>query len=96
MVWRLSAVKEKDVIDVCTGVRLGWFSDLEGDGGRIVAVWVSPKLFGGGRGAVRVPWEDVVCLGPDAILVRGPFPSRESPSCEGGKSGKGFLGRLGL
>ena len=77
MVFSLSSLRERDVIDVCGGKRIGWLTDLEIDGtcGKILALRVSagwPALFGGGKGSRRIPWGDIVCLGEDAILVRVP------------------------
>ena len=68
---KYSELREKDVIDVCGGRRVGYLCDLafEADCGRITAIYVSTRIFGGG-GSVCIPWEEIVCIGEDAILVK--------------------------
>ena len=68
-----SNLRELDVINVCDGRRLGWLCDFEVDGscGKICAVFVSERYFSicGQKNPLRIPWEKVVCIGEDAILV---------------------------
>ena len=73
MLLNTSKLRELDVINVCDGRRLGWMCDFEVDGscGRICAVFVSEKYFSicGQKNPLRIPWERVVCIGEDAVLV---------------------------
>ena len=79
-----SELREKDVINTCGGRRLGYICDyqIETDCGKICAVYVSvqPMMFGlfCCKNALRIAWEDIVCIGEDAVLVRLP----ESCCCE--------------
>ncbi len=64
MVFSLSSLRERDVIDVCTGKRIGTLGDLEIDGtsGKILAIRVTSgwsALFGGGKEGRRIPWSDI-------------------------------------
>ncbi len=70
-----SALREKEVINLCDGRRLGYVCDLALDlgCGRVTAIVVpgEASLFGFGRtGAITVPWEKIETIGEDAILVR--------------------------
>lgn len=73
MIINCSALKELDVINVCDGRRLGWLCDFEVDGscGKICAVFVSEKYFSlcASKNPLRIPWEKIVCIGEDAVLV---------------------------
>jgi len=68
-------LRRKEVINVCDGMRLGNVSDIEFDRGtgRILRLIVSgePCYFGifGKSGRVIVPWECIVKMGDDIILV---------------------------
>ena len=69
-----SELREKDVIDVCTGKRVGFVDDLvlDTDCGRVVELSVSPHYFTlTQKAAARVPWSEIVCVGEDAVLVKG-------------------------
>ena len=72
MTVRWSEMRDKDVIRVEDGRRLGFLTDLalDPDCGKITAVCVSRSTWGGEKNSVCVPWCDVVCVGEDAILVR--------------------------
>ncbi len=69
------AFRKKEVINVCDGMRLGNVTDLEFDTrtGRICSVTVSgePCYFGliGRSDKVVVPWECIVKIGDDIVLV---------------------------
>ena len=68
-------LREKDVINLCDGVRLGCPTDFELDVscGRLVSVVVAcdDSLFGfGKRDEIIIPWDKIKCIGEDAILVR--------------------------
>lgn len=77
---KLSALRERDIVNVVDGRRMGILGDLEIDAesGRIAAVVVpgASKLFGllGSEGDYRIPWADIVTIGPDVILVRHVAP----------------------
>ena len=68
-------LREKEVINLCDGVRLGCPSDFEFNtcDGRITAIVISRS--GGFLGLGRcndliIPWNRIECIGEDAILVR--------------------------
>ncbi|KGX93251.1 hypothetical protein N781_12645 [Pontibacillus halophilus JSM 076056 = DSM 19796] len=72
----ISELQMKEIISVETGQRLGHLSDLEVDveRGRILALIVSAKgkmmgLFGKEEEIV-IPWETIVTIGEDVILVK--------------------------
>lgn len=73
---KISEFQTKDVINVMDGRRLGQLGDLEVDleYGRIEAITVPAAgvfkgWFGGGSELV-IPWEHIVKIGTDVILVR--------------------------
>ena len=76
MIISASELREKDVINTCGGRRLGFICDYQIDTecGKITAIFVTEQLFGmfGGRNAVKIPWEKVVCIGADTVLVEMP------------------------
>lgn len=68
-------LRDKEVVNICDGVRLGYPSDFEFDtqDGRISALIVPRSggffsLFQGD--AIMIPWHRIECIGSDAILVR--------------------------
>lgn len=70
-----SELRYKEVIDIRTGFRLGYISDaeVEGETGRISSL-IAPgraKFFGllGREDDVLLPWESIVRIGSDIILV---------------------------
>ncbi len=73
--YKLSDLRDRDVINIYDGRRLGVIIDVDVDPdcGRIVSL-ICPGggrffgLFGGGKDYV-IPWERVVRIGPDVILV---------------------------
>lgn len=73
---RLSALRERDIVCVADGRRLGTVGDLEIDAesGRVAALLLpgAARLFGllGSEGELRIPWADIVRIGSDVILVR--------------------------
>ncbi len=66
-------IREKDVINVCNGRRLGYVTDLEidSDCGKIAAIYVCERYFSvvGGRNQIKICWNDIKCIGGDTILV---------------------------
>ncbi|MBQ4297331.1 MAG: YlmC/YmxH family sporulation protein [Clostridia bacterium] len=82
----LSQLREKEVINVCDGRRLGQVCDLEfdTDSGRITALMIgAPKgFFGWGKEeTVVVPWQQIQRIGADIILVDAGeiCPCRDDP-----------------
>ncbi len=76
MIIRLNKLKEKEVINVCNGKKLGCIIDVEIDvnTGRILRI-ILPKggkclSFTGGKGVLFIPWQNIERIGDDAILVR--------------------------
>lgn len=72
---KLSDLRDRDVINIADGRRLGFISDVDVDpasgqvrsficpgGGRVLG------LFGGGKDHV-IQWHQVIKIGPDVILV---------------------------
>ncbi|MBP1156268.1 MULTISPECIES: YlmC/YmxH family sporulation protein [unclassified Paenibacillus] len=73
---KLSDFQMKDVINIVDGKKLGQISDLELDlwHGRIEAIVVpnGTRFFGllGGGTDVIIPWENIVKIGLDVVLVK--------------------------
>ena len=80
----IGELKNKEVINLCDGKRMGFVCDVEIDldSGCVVAILVPPegKLFTLGRCAPdRILWCDIERIGDDVILVR----ARPHIVCEG-------------
>ncbi len=80
-------IREKDVINVCDGRRLGYVTDLEidTDCGKITAIYVCERYFSvvGGKNQIKICWGDIKCIGGDTILVDiGKSGSCSSCSCD--------------
>ncbi|MBR6594537.1 MAG: YlmC/YmxH family sporulation protein [Clostridia bacterium] len=76
MTVRYSKLKDKEVINVCNGTRLGYIADIEIDlnSGRILRILV-PKSgkclsFTSAKHPIIIPWQNIERIGDDAILVR--------------------------
>ena len=87
MIGYFSDLRYKEVIDVHSGLRLGYVCDAELDHkeGRLTAL-ITPgrtKLFGlmGREDDYVLPWECIVRLGSDILLVelQGECPRRKRP-----------------
>jgi len=68
-------LREKEVINLCDGERLGYVLDFEIDicDARIKSLIIPAEigLFGFARGeALVIPWEKIECIGEDTILVK--------------------------
>ena len=68
-------IREKEIINLCDGMRLGYATDFEINvcDARIVALIVpqSGGLFGLPKGdGLVIPWERIECIGEDTILVK--------------------------
>lgn len=71
----LCELKNKEVVNVCDGKRLGFVSDIEIDleCGRVISLIMpsEAKLFSLSKcPTLRVLWCDIECIGDDVILVR--------------------------
>ncbi|MDD4797472.1 MAG: YlmC/YmxH family sporulation protein [Eubacteriales bacterium] len=70
-----SDIRKKEVIDITNGRRLGLISDMNfSPDGRISSISVpGPFSFAGlihpGRGDISIPWDRIVKIGEDVILV---------------------------
>ncbi len=75
---KLSELRERDIVEVVSGRRLGTVADLEIDAetGAVAALIVpgAPRFLGlfGVADGCRIPWTDLVTIGEDVILVRVP------------------------
>ena len=78
---KMSELRQRDIVDVGTGRRVGEVGDLEIDieSGRVLALLVpgGARLLGllGAEAEQRIPWTDIVTIGQDVILVRGAPPA---------------------
>ena len=68
-------LRDKEVINLCDGAKMGCPTDFEFDAcdGRITALIVSGQggfLGFGSSNDVVIPWCKIECIGEDAILVR--------------------------
>lgn len=85
----LSELKNKEVVNIMDGCRLGYVSDVEIDldCGRVVSLIVPSevKLFSFGKCAtIRILWCDIEKIGADIILVRcvEAIPPRCKEKCD--------------
>ncbi|OUN01284.1 MAG: YlmC/YmxH family sporulation protein [Paenibacillaceae bacterium ZCTH02-B3] len=73
---KISDFQTKDVINIVDGKKLGQIGDLELDlrHGRIEAIVIPApgRFFGliGGGSDVVIPWQNIVKIGEDVVLVR--------------------------
>ncbi len=78
-------LRDKEVINLCDGTRLGCPSDFEINScdGKITALVIAGQggfLGFGQSGDLIIPWSKIECIGEDAILVRinaGECPIRD-------------------
>ncbi|MBS4023686.1 MAG: YlmC/YmxH family sporulation protein [Dethiobacter sp.] len=77
---KVSDLRNRDVVNIVDGKRLGTICDLDLDleSGRVTAIIVPGSvrifsLFGGGRDYI-IPWDNIVKIGVDTILVDLPGP----------------------
>ncbi|OQB14158.1 MAG: PRC-barrel domain protein [Firmicutes bacterium ADurb.Bin193] len=71
---RFQSLRNKEVIDICEGERLGFVCDVEIDicNGRIVAIVVPGRRgfgFFGKHEEVVIPWRNICKIGDDIIIV---------------------------
>ncbi len=72
---KISEFRQKEVVDIETGKRLGYICDMEIDEetGRVISVTVpSGKLFASvmKNSDKIIPWEKIIKLGEDMVLVK--------------------------
>lgn len=79
-------LREKDVINMCDGKNLGCVDELEIDPecGRVTAIIVSPEslkcmLFS--KNKLRIPWDKIIRIGCDTILVDAPQEQNKGNEC---------------
>ena len=68
-------LREKEIINLCDGMRLGYTDDFEFDltDGRLIALLLIDR-----RGIInwnkcdvlRIPWDKIECIGEDAVLIK--------------------------
>lgn len=78
-------LREKDVVDVVNGEKLGRICDIDIDlaCAQVIALWLPGKarFFGlfGREEDIMIPWKDITLIGEDVILVtRPPLPPGKS------------------
>ena len=73
MLYTFKEIGCKDVVNLCDGKFLGHISDLEMDCdcGRITAIYIgiAGGFWSSEKEEVRIPWENIRCIGEDAVLV---------------------------
>ncbi len=74
MVCSTARLRDKDVVNICTGEKLGCISEfeIETDCGKVTAIIVIPEKLTSlvfSRNLIRIPWECVKIIGKDAVLV---------------------------
>ena len=73
-------MRNKEVISVCDGTKLGWVCDVEIDTHSAnltaIVIYGRPKFFGilGREEDMVIPWEKVRLIGDDTVLVDCPQP----------------------
>ena len=68
-------LREKEVINLCDGERLGYVTDFEIEicEARVIALVIPAEigLFGCPKGeSLVIPWDKIECIGEDTILVK--------------------------
>lgn len=87
MTCRMDTLRDKEVINVKDGGRIGFVSDVELDTKEArlsaVVVYGRLRLFGllGREADFVIPWGDIVLIGEDTVLVRYEPPA--SAQCPG-------------
>lgn len=88
----INDLKDKEVINICDGKRLGYINDVEIDlcNGCVLSIVVlfDCRIFGFGKcEELYIPWDKIGCFGKDAVLVNLDASIYQKLSCEK-KSGK--------
>lgn len=87
-------LREKDVINLCSGSRLGYIGEIEFDScnGQICSLILcrTGGLFGFSKDApLIIPWSRIECIGEDAVLVRISEQELDSLCCEKKRTARG-------
>ena len=76
MICTLTALRSKEVIEMKTGLRLGYVDDIEldTDTGQVISLMIfgRPRAFGlmGREGDIIIKCPDIALIGEDTILVK--------------------------
>lgn len=79
-------LREKEIINLCDGARLGYADDFEFDlcDGKITALILCGERglwgFGVKGGDLLIPWNKIECVGEETILVR--LDLTQQPYCD--------------
>lgn len=79
-------MRDKEVINVCDGKRLGYIYDVEinVETGCVIAIVVlfDCRVFGFGKcEELVIPWDHIACFGADAVLVNVGLDIYEKLGC---------------
>lgn len=73
MIINASELREREVVNICDGKRLGYVCDFQinTENGKICAIYVADHsiIFSGQRNLLRIEWDKISCIGEDTILV---------------------------
>ena len=88
----INDLKDKEVINICDGKRLGYINDVEIDlcAGCVLAIvvlfdWEDEKYMiipAGKCEELVIPWDRIGCFGKDAVLVNVDVAVYEKLGCE--------------
>ena len=85
--YSVNDLKDKEVINICDGKRLGYINICAGCVIAIVVLF-DCRIFGFGKcEELVIPWDKIGCFGKDAVLVNVDVSVYEKLGCEK-KSGK--------
>ena len=78
MTCRLDSLRDKEVINVKDGGRIGFVSDTQEAKLTAVVVYGRLRLFGllGREADFVIPWKDIVLIGEDTVLVQYEAPAQ--------------------
>ena len=99
MFCRITELHNKEVINICDGMRLGCVDDVEVDThtAQLTAIVLHgrPKMLGimGCEEDIVIPWKEIEVIGGETVLVNRPGLCKE-PKPRGGMY-RGLFGRLG-
>ncbi len=97
---RITDMHDKEVINICDGMRLGCVDDVEVDTctAQVVSIVVfgRPKCFGlfGHEEDVVISWKEIEVIGEQAILVNHPVKPRVGTACGKKRRKNGLLGGI--
>ncbi len=100
MFCRITDMHDKEVINICDGMRIGCVDDVEVDTctAQLVSIVVfgRPKFFGlfGHEEDIVIGWKEIEVIGEQAILVNHPFPPRVGNGCCKKRRKNGLLGSI--